>query len=166
MIWTLHPTVLEHRAPGSIHHSWGLASHFPQGGCAGEAEIAGSRVCVGAQYQRSLCFLLPFSLVGPLSSPRPSTHAYTLLAPPRPSSCCPREQCSLPFSCAGSEVTLTVAYLLSFLSLVCLIHTRKQAPFRGGCTIPFLHEEIETQRGLPMLTRPGSSKTGFKSRFP
>lgn len=108
----------------------------------------------------SLC-LLPVWW-GLLDSPCPPTRAYTLPAPPCPSSCCPRE----PFSCAGSEVTLTVAYLLSFLSLVCLIHTRKQAPFRGSCIISFLHEEIETQRGLPMLTRPGSSKTGFKSRFP
>ena len=40
----------------------------------------------------------------------------------------------------------------AMLSLVCPIHTHSKPPCSGGRIIPSLHEETETQQGLPMPT--------------
>ena len=47
-----------------------------------------------------------------------------------------------------------------------LIHAHNMPLFRRDCIIPFLPEEIGTQRCLPTVTQLGSSETGLKSRFP
>lgn len=125
----------------STHHGGGQASRFPQGRCAAESSNHGI-VSVWVLHTSSLSAFSPGGLLR--VSPQ---HTHTGSLPHRVLRLLSQiamfsaflmykeggnTYCDHPISCAFPALSHSYS-----------------PPFRGGCIIPFLHEETETQRALP-----------------